>query len=155
MEAWSAWVQLAAMRELARRRPAIEPGDTGRAGFSDFAADELMGQFHLTWEAATGQIVYACAVADRLPRTFAALQAGQIHPVAVKIVEDETGYLSPEHATQADQVLADLWNRDVLQLPWPSPSCRCQRPIRWGQNIFANDLGGAGRTWNGGAETSW
>jgi DNA-binding transcriptional ArsR family regulator len=24
----------------------------------------------------------------------------------------------------------------------------------WGQNAFANDLGGAGRTWNGGAETS-
>ena len=108
MEAWSAWVQLAAMRELARRRPAVEPGDTGRAGFSDFAADELMGQFHLTWEAATGQITYACAVADRLPRTFAALAAGQIHPVAVKIIEDETGYLSQEHAAQADRVLADL-----------------------------------------------
>jgi hypothetical protein len=108
MEAWSAWVQLAAMRELARRRPAVEPGDTGRAGFSDFAADELMGQFHLTWDAAAGQIAYACAVADRLPRTFAALAAGQIHPVAVKIIEDETSYLSPEHAGQADRVLADL-----------------------------------------------
>jgi hypothetical protein len=24
------------------------------------------------------------------------------------------------------------WNGDVLQLPWPSPSCRCQRPIRVG-----------------------
>ena len=30
MEAWTAWVQLAAMRELARRRPAVEPGDSGR-----------------------------------------------------------------------------------------------------------------------------
>jgi hypothetical protein len=108
MEAWSAWVQLAAMRELARRRPAVEPGDTGRAGFSDFAADELMGQFHLTWEAAAGQITYACAVADRLPCTFAALAAGRIHPVAVKIIEDETTYLSPKHAAQADRVLADL-----------------------------------------------
>ena len=108
MEARAAWAQLAAMRELARRRPAQEPGDTGRAGFSDFAADELMGEFHLTWEAATAQIAYACTVADRLPRTFAALAAGQIHPVAVKIIEDETRYLSPEHAAKADQVLADL-----------------------------------------------
>ena len=108
MEAWAAWVQLAAMRELARRRPAVEPGDTGRAGFSDFAADELMGEFHLTCEAATAQIGYACTVADRLPRTFAALAAGQIHPVAVKIIEDETRYLSPKHAAKADQVLAEL-----------------------------------------------
>jgi hypothetical protein len=108
MESWAAWVQLAAMRELARRRPAVEPGDGGRAGFSDFAADELTGPFHLTWEAATGQIAYACTVADRLPLTFAALAAGQIHPVAVKIIEDETKFLSLENVAKADQVLADL-----------------------------------------------
>jgi hypothetical protein len=104
----TAWVQLAAMRELARRRPAVEPGDSGRAGFSDFAADELMGEFHLTLEAATAQIGYACTVADRLPRTFAALAAGQIHPVAVKIIEDETRYLSAKNVAKADAVLAEL-----------------------------------------------
>jgi hypothetical protein len=108
MEAWTAWVQLAAMRELARRRPAVEPGDSGRAGFSDFAADELMGEFHLTLEAATAQIGYACSVADRLPRTFAALAAGQIHPVAVKIIEDETRYLSAKNVAKADADLAEL-----------------------------------------------
>jgi Domain of unknown function (DUF222) len=108
MESWAAWVQLAAMRELARRRPAVEPGDSGRAGFSDFAADELTGPFHLTWEAATGQIMYACTVADRLPLTFAALAAGQIHPVAVKIIEDETRFLSLKNVAKADRVLADL-----------------------------------------------
>jgi hypothetical protein len=108
MESYAAWAQLAAMRELARRRPAVEPGDSGRAGFSDYAGDELMGEFHLTSEAATAQIGYACAVGDRLPRTFAALAAGRIHPVAVKIIEDETRYLSPKHVAKADQVLADL-----------------------------------------------
>jgi hypothetical protein len=108
MEARAAWAQLAAMRELARRRPAREPGDTGRAGFSDFAADELTGEFHLTREAATAQIGYACMVADRLPRTFAALAAGQIHPVAVKIIEDETRYLSAKNTAKADAVLAEL-----------------------------------------------
>jgi hypothetical protein len=108
MEAWTAWVQLAAMRELARRRPAVEPGDSGRAGFSDYAADELMGEFHLTLEAATAQIGYALTVADRLPRTFAALAAGQIHPVAVKIIEDETRYLSAKKVAKADALLAEL-----------------------------------------------
>ena len=117
MAAWAAWVQLAAMRELARRRPAVEPGDTGRFGFSDFAADELMAQFHLRWEAAIGQIAYACTVADRLPRTFAALAAGRIHPVAVKIIEDETRFLSLENAAKADEVLADLaQSRSFAQL---------------------------------------
>jgi hypothetical protein len=108
MESYTAWVQLAALRELARRRPAVEPGDTGRAGFSDFAGDELMAQFHLTREAATGQILYACAVADRLPRTFAALAAGRIHPFAVKIIEDETMFLSSDDVAKADEALADL-----------------------------------------------
>ncbi len=55
MESYAAWAQLAAMRELARRRPAVEPGDSGRAGFSGFAGDELMGEVHLTLEAATTQ----------------------------------------------------------------------------------------------------
>ena len=108
MEAWTAWVQLAAMRELARRRPAVEPGDSGRAGFSDYAGDELMAEFHLTLDAATAQIGYACTVADRLPRTFAALAAGQIHPVAVKIIEDETRYLSAKNVAKADALLAEL-----------------------------------------------
>jgi hypothetical protein len=51
---------------------------------------------------------YACTVADRLPRTFAALAAGQIHPVAVKIIEDETRYLSAKNVAKADAVLAEL-----------------------------------------------
>ncbi len=108
MEAWSSWVRLAAMRELARRRPAVEPGDPGRAGFSDFAADEVMAEFHLTWDAAAGQIAYACRVADRLPLTFAALERGQIDPFAVKIIEDETAFLNAEDVAKADAILAEL-----------------------------------------------
>jgi DNA-binding MarR family transcriptional regulator len=67
-----------------------------------------MGQFHLSRESATRQIAYACNVADRLPLTLAALAAGQIHPVAVKIIDDETAFLSPENVAKADKVLADL-----------------------------------------------
>ena len=83
------WVQLAAMRELAARRP------QGRAGVSDFSADEIAAEFRLSWESAAGQVVYACAVATRLPRTFAALAAGKIHPVHARIIEDETRVLTP------------------------------------------------------------
>ena len=48
---------------------------------SEFAADELAAEFRQPWTSAAGQVAYAQAVATRLPRTFAALAAGLIHPV--------------------------------------------------------------------------
>src|SRR5258708_4715803 len=93
-----------------RPPPASGPrrGRTGavRAGVREFAADELVAEFNLSWQAAAEQIAYACAVAERLPRTFAALAAGQIHPVHVKIIEDETRVLSPQDAARAVEGLA-------------------------------------------------
>ena len=44
---------------------------------------------------------------DPLPATFAALGAGQIHPVHLRIIEDETRILSDADAAKADQVLAE------------------------------------------------
>jgi len=73
----------------------------------EFAAEELAPDLHLTWQSAAGQIAYACTVAARLPVTFAALRAGQIHPVHLRIIEDETRYLSDEHAAEADAKLAE------------------------------------------------
>jgi hypothetical protein len=95
IESRAAWTLMAAMREFARRRPvpdgpAPDPARDG-AGFDEFAADELTGTLHLTWQSAADQIGYSCAVASRLPRTFAALGAGLIHPVHLRIIEDETG----------------------------------------------------------------
>ena len=49
---------------------------------------------------------YASTVKDRLPATFAALHAGSIHPVHVKIIAEETGILSAKDAATADAVLA-------------------------------------------------
>ena len=69
LESRAAWTLMAAMREFAHRRPAAD----GAAGFDEFAADELTGTLHLTRQSAAAQIDYACAVAARLPRTFAAL----------------------------------------------------------------------------------
>lgn len=108
LESRAAWTQLAALAEFARRRPATEPADAGLAGFSDFAADELAGTLKLTGPSAAAQMAYACAVAKRLPKTFAALAAGLIHPVHVRIIEDETAILSEDDAALADAKLAEL-----------------------------------------------
>ena len=102
MESLAAWTQMAALTEFAGRHPAT--GDP--AGISEFAADEVASVFRLTWQAAAGQIGYARNVATRLPRTFAALAAGKIHPVHVRIIEDETSILSAADAAAADEKLA-------------------------------------------------
>jgi len=97
LESRVAWTQLAAIREFAARQK------PGRAGF---AADELAYELHMTAQSAAAQIDYASAVASRLPRTFAALAAGQIHPVHLRIIDDETSILSPADAAGADEELA-------------------------------------------------
>jgi hypothetical protein len=112
LESRIAWTQLAALAEFAARRPAHPAGRDGggaRPGQEacEFAADELAAELRLTWQSAAGQIDYACAVAARLPRTFAALAAGTIHPVHVRIIEDETSLLSRDQAAEADKVLAE------------------------------------------------
>jgi len=108
MEARSAWMQLAALAELARRRPPTgEPMDTGQLGFSDYAADEVADELRLSVQSAGDRIWYAVAVAGRLPRSVAALAAGLIHPVHLRIIEDETSVLTPELAAEADAVLAE------------------------------------------------
>src|SRR5579863_8336844 len=105
MESRAVWTHLAAVREFAARRTAA-PGSASRCGFREFAPEELAWELNLTAQAAEDQMAYACAVADRLPRTFAALAAGRIHPVHVLIIDNETAVLSPEDAARADEVLA-------------------------------------------------
>jgi Domain of unknown function (DUF222) len=108
LECKAAWAGMAALREFAARRPA-RAGIAVTAGtaVSEFAADEVALALNLTWLSAAGQIAYACVVAERLPRTFAALSAGRIHPVHVKIIVEETSVLSDEDAAQADEILAE------------------------------------------------
>jgi hypothetical protein len=95
MESRLAWARMAALAEFASR-----PRRT------DFAADEIAAAFHLTWLSAAGEIGYAQTVARRLPVTFAALAAGTLDPVHVKIIEDVTSILSDEDAALADEILA-------------------------------------------------
>ena len=60
----------------------------------------------MTQQSAAGQMDFATQVAKRLPATFAALAAGRIHPVHLRIIEDETRILSDADAAKADAVLA-------------------------------------------------
>jgi Domain of unknown function (DUF222) len=99
LESRAVWAQLAAIAEFAARHSGSRPAD-------EFAPDELAFELHLTSQSAAGQMDYAAAVARRLPRVFAALHAGRIHPVHVRIIEDETSILSDEDAAIADAVLS-------------------------------------------------
>ncbi len=107
-EARAVWGQLSVLAELARRRPpAGGPMDTGQFGFSDFAPDEVADELRVSVQSAAGQMMYAVAVADRLPRSFAALAEGKIHAIHLRIIEDETRILSLELAAKADEILAE------------------------------------------------
>src|SRR5690349_19175091 len=96
MESQLAWAKMAAQAELA-----------SRPRRQDFAADEVASAFNVTWLSAAGEIDYARTVKRRLPVTFAALGAGKLYPVHVKIIEEVTGILSEEDAAIADEVLAE------------------------------------------------
>ncbi len=97
MESHLAWARMAALAEL-----------TSRPRRQDFAADEVAAAFHLTWLSAAGEIEYARTVARRLPVTFAALAAGKLDPVHVRIIEEHTSILSDEDAAVADEALAAM-----------------------------------------------
>ncbi|MGB6576662.1 MAG: DUF222 domain-containing protein, partial [Streptosporangiaceae bacterium] len=98
LESRAAWTLMAAIGEFARR--------AGTSPHGQFAADELAFELHMTQQSAAGQMEFATDVAKRLPATFAALAAGQIHPIHLRIVEDETRILSDADAARADAFLA-------------------------------------------------
>jgi uncharacterized protein DUF222 len=100
LESRAAWYLMAAVAEFAARR-------AGEPAVTEFAAAELAAELHLTGASAAAQMDYATTVADRLPQTYAALRAGTIHPVHVRIIEDETRVLSAEDAARADAALAE------------------------------------------------
>ena len=92
------WLMLSAVAEFARR------AGTGLEG--EFAADELAFELHLSQPSAAGQMAYATTVTTRLPQLFAALGAGRIDPFQLRMIEEETRYLSDADAATADAALA-------------------------------------------------
>jgi hypothetical protein len=101
MAAWGNWVEMSALTEFAGRRRSAEP-----PGFAADAADEVGFKVRMTWTSAANQMSGALTVAERLPQTLAALGAGLIDRVHVKIIAEQTAYLSPEDAAKADVLLA-------------------------------------------------
>jgi Domain of unknown function (DUF222) len=95
MESRLAWAKMAALAEFASR-----PGGPASPPTRSPAA------FRLTWLSVAGEIAYAQAVTRRLPVTLAALAAGKIDPVHVKIIEEFTSILSADDAAIADEILA-------------------------------------------------
>jgi hypothetical protein len=95
----SAWTEMAAIVEFARR------AGTGVEG--EFAADELAFELHMSQPSAADQMDFATTVAKRLPKTFAALAAGRIHPIHLRIIEEQTRYLTDADAAKADAILAE------------------------------------------------
>ena len=87
LESRAAWYVMAAVREFAAR-------NSGDGCVEEFAADQLSHELRVTVTSAAAQMDYAQTVARRLPATFAALAAGRLHPVHVRIIEDETRVLS-------------------------------------------------------------
>ncbi len=100
MESRGAWYMIAAVAEFTARN--------SEDCVAEFAADQLAYELHLTNASAAAQMDYASTVASRLPASFAALHAGTIHPVHLRIIEDVTRVLSPEDAAKADAVLAEV-----------------------------------------------
>ena len=99
LESRVAWYALTAVAEFAARWG-------GEVAGAEFAADQLACELHLTSRSAAVQLGYATAVAARLPRCLAALNAGSLHPVHLRIIEEETQILSAEDAATADAALA-------------------------------------------------
>ena len=99
LESRVAWYALTAVAQFAARWG-------GEVAGAEFAADQLACELHLTSRSAAVQLDYATSVAARLPRCLAALYAGSLHPVHLRIIEEETQILSAEDAATADAALA-------------------------------------------------
>ena len=87
LESRVAWYTLTAVAEFAARWG-------GEVAGAEFAAGQLACELHLTSRSAAVQLDYATAVTARLPRCLAALGAGLLHPVHLRIIDEETQILS-------------------------------------------------------------
>jgi Domain of unknown function (DUF222) len=101
LESRAAWYTLTAVAEFAARYGREVAG-------AEFAADQLACELHLTSRSAAVLLDYATAVVARLPRCLAALGAGLLHPVHLRILEEETQILSAEDVARVDAALAGV-----------------------------------------------
>ena len=81
-------------------RPAAEPGFP--EVISPFASYELSLALTLTGRSATAYLDFAVELVTRLPKTLAALEAGQIDIIRARIIAEATHMLSGEHAAAVE-----------------------------------------------------
>lgn len=125
LAAWSAAGQLAAVAELARRRPrsladgqggAVDAGDPRLPEVSEFAVDEVAAALRLSRPAAGARLHLAVEL-SRLPATAAALAGGTIDvPRARAVVDAVTVLDAPLAAAVEEQVLRRAGQQTVGQL---------------------------------------
>ncbi len=117
---WAQARALAAIAELARRRPAdrtpaAAPGQFP-ARLSEFIADEIGMALTLTKTAAETQLALAVELAAR-PATLAALEAGRIDLRKALVILDAVALLSGEHAAAVEAaVLSDAAGQTTGEL---------------------------------------
>jgi Domain of unknown function (DUF222) len=109
LESWCSAGTLAAIAELARRRPADRTPPAPAAGFpaqlSEFIGDEAAAALTMSGRTADAYLELALDLATRLPATARALRAGIIDFPRARLIADLTRVLSDEHARQVEDAI--------------------------------------------------
>jgi hypothetical protein len=111
LNSWAAAGELAAVAELGRRRR-IEAEATGDPRVVEHFADELAMAMTLTGRAADALLELAEAMA-RLPRTRAALAAGDIDRAKASVIADELSVLTGPQAAEVEAGVLDKASRQT------------------------------------------
>ncbi|MGH3318748.1 MAG: DUF222 domain-containing protein [Streptosporangiaceae bacterium] len=118
---WAQAGQLAAIRELARRRPQRggDPGDpeTRATGVSEFCPDEIAPVLRLSRQGACLRLGLAVDLCDRLPGTLDALARGDLSLPRARVIADGVTGLPDDLARRVeDRVLARAADQTPGQL---------------------------------------
>jgi hypothetical protein len=121
LESWCASGGLAAIAELARRRPAdgVAPGPPGGfpAQLSEFIGDEVAAALALTGRTADTSLSMALDLKVRLPGAARALHEGVINRAKTRLIAEATRILTGEHARQVEaRILAAAAKQTTGQL---------------------------------------
>jgi hypothetical protein len=121
IESWASASGLAAVAELARRRPAqgTPPAPPGQfpEQVSEFAVDEVAAALTLTSQAASTSMALGLDLAVRLPATFRAHHQGRIDRAQARLIAEATRILSDADARQVEaQILPRAAGQTTGQL---------------------------------------
>ena len=121
LESWCSAGTLAAIAELARRRPAerTAPAAAGQfpAQLSEFISDEVAAALTLSGQTAGAYLDLALDLALRLPATARALHEGVIDYPKARLIADLTRILSDEDARAVEaRILAAAGDQTTAQL---------------------------------------